>query len=130
MLHVLEVVRSLRRDVAVAGQNAWHGSCGPYTGEVSAEQLKDAGAAWVLLGHSERRAYSHESDAYVSAKVHHAQQAGLRVLACVGETLAQRDAGDTLRCVDEQMRAIALNVERFGPDLVIAYEVYEEVVVR
>ena len=58
----------------------------------------------------------------MSAKVAHAQAAGLRVLACVGETLAQRTAGDTLAVVDAQMRAIAANVVSWGEGLVIAYE--------
>ena len=122
MLHVVTVASTLRRDVAVAGQNAWHGPCGAFTGEVAAEQLSDAGATWVVLGHSERRASSHESDDYVSVKVQHAQAAGLNVLACVGETAAQRAAGETLQVVDAQMRAIAERVTAWGPGLVIAYE--------
>jgi triosephosphate isomerase len=147
MLHVASVAATLRKDVAVAGQNAcvpalcisqpacaltqapyslrrcrWHGPCGAFTGEVAAEQLRDAGANWVLLGHSERRAFSHESDDYVSTKVRHAQDAGLAVLACVGETLAERTAGATLAVVDAQMRAIAEHVASWGERLVIAYE--------
>lgn len=108
--------------MAVSGQNAWHGSCGAFTGEVAAEQLHDAGATWVLLGHSERRAFSHESNEYVAEKVRHAQDAGLAVLACVGETLAQREAGEALATVDEQMRAVAEHITTFGPRLVVAYE--------
>jgi triosephosphate isomerase len=122
MLHVASVAATLRRDVGVAGQNAWHGACGAFTGEVAASQLRDAGARWVLLGHSERRAYSHESDEYVSEKVHHARAAGLRVLACVGESAAQRDAGETLAVVDAQMRAIASRVSVWDDSLVLAYE--------
>ena len=122
MLHVASVAATLRKDVGVAGQNAWHGPCGAFTGEVAAEQLRDAGAKWVLLGHSERRAFSHESDDYVSTKVRHAQDAGLAVLACVGETLAERTAGATLAVVDAQMRAIAEHVASWGERLVIAYE--------
>jgi triosephosphate isomerase len=124
MLHVASVAATLRPDIAVCGQNAWHGACGAFTGEVAAEQLRDAGATWVLLGHSERRAASHESDDYVSIKVHHAQEAGLAVLACVGETLAQRNAGETLAVVDAQMRAIAarLDASAWGDRFVVAYE--------
>ena len=122
MLHLASVAATLRRDVGVSGQNAWHGPCGAFTGEVAAEQLRDAGATWVLLGHSERRAYSHESDEYVSVKVRHAQDAGLAVLACVGETLAERTAGSTLAVVDAQMRAIAQHVAAWSDRLVIAYE--------
>ena len=111
MLHTLHVRRTLRPDVAVSGQNAWHGGCGAFTGEVAAEQLHDAGCAWVLLGHSERRTFSHESNSYVADKVRHAQDAGLSVLACVGETLAQRQAGEALATVDEQMRAVAEHIK-------------------
>lgn len=122
MLHTELVCRTVRPEIAVAGQNCWHGPCGAFTGEVSAEQLRDCGCAWVLLGHSERRAFSHESDEYVSTKVHHALEASLGVIACVGETLAQRDFGRTLEVVDEQMRAIAANVPMWGERLVVAYE--------
>ncbi len=122
MLHVATVAASLRADVAVCGQNAWHGGCGAFTGEVAAEQLADAGAAWVLLGHSERRAASHESDAYVSEKLRHAQAAGLRVIACVGETAEQRAAGDALAAVDAQLRAIAAQALSWGESLVLAYD--------
>ena len=122
MLHTVHVRRTLRPDVAVSGQNAWHGGCGAFTGEVAAEQLRDAGCRWVLLGHSERRAFSHESNSYVAEKVKHAQDAGLAVLACVGETLAQRQAGEALATVDEQMRAVAEHITCFGDCLVVAYE--------
>jgi triosephosphate isomerase len=123
MLHTVHVRRTLRPDVAVSGQNAWHGGCGAFTGEVAAEQLQDAGCRWVLLGHSERRAFSHESNGYVAEKVKHAQGAGLSVLACVGETLAQRQAGEALATVDEQMRAVmAEHLTCFGECLVVAYE--------
>ncbi len=67
----------------------------------------DSGASWVILGHSERRHVFHETDAIIAEKTTHALQAGLSVIACVGELLAEREAGETQRIVNEQMDAIA-----------------------
>ena len=114
----------LRKDIGVAGQNCWHLAQGAGTGEVSAEQLVDAGCTWVILGHSERRSHHQESNAYISAKVLHARQAGLSVLACVGETLAEREEGRTQEVVEEQMRSIAAGLTPgcYGAGMVVAYE--------
>ncbi len=82
-----------------------HGS-GAYTGEVSAAMLGDFGCRFAIVGHSERRALYGETDAVVAAKFVAAQAAGLVPILCVGETLAQRDAGETLQVVRSQLAAV------------------------
>ena len=79
--------------VLIGGQDCHALAAGAYTGDVSAEMLKDAGAAAVIVGHSERRRYFGESDAAVRAKALAARRAGLLAIVCVGETRAERDAG-------------------------------------
>jgi triosephosphate isomerase len=90
--------------VAVGGQDCHTADKGAHTGDVSAAMLKDAGCRYVILGHSERRADHGESDALVAQKFAAAQRAGLAAIVCVGETLAQRDAGEALAVIDRQLR--------------------------
>jgi triosephosphate isomerase len=89
--------------VAVGAQDCHPESTGAFTGEISAEMLKDVGASWVIVGHSERRAAG-EADADVRAKAQGAGRAGLGVIVCVGETLAERDAGRAATRTREQLR--------------------------
>ena len=91
--------------IAVGAQNMHHEENGAYTGEVSAAMLKDAGVKYVILGHSERRAYFGETDALIAQKVALALQTGLRPIVCVGETLQQREQGITLELVTLQVKA-------------------------
>lgn len=79
--------------IAIGGQDCHAAASGAHTGCVSAAMLADAGAGFVIVGHSERRADCHESDAAVRAKAIAARGAGLQVIVCVGESEAQRDAG-------------------------------------
>jgi triosephosphate isomerase len=88
--------------VQVGGQNCHTEAEGPFTGDVSAEMLADAGAAWVVLGHSERRTAYQEDDALVVAKVAAAVRAGLTPIICVGESLEEREAGRTLEVIRRQ----------------------------
>lgn len=90
--------------VAVGGQDCRAEASGAFTGDVAAEQLADAGASLVILGHSERRAGYGETDARVAAKVEAALRAGLEPIVCVGETLEQRKAGEALSVVAAQVR--------------------------
>ena len=76
---------------------------GAYTGDISAEMLKDAGASAVIVGHSERRQYHGETDAVVRAKALAARRAGLVAIVCVGETRAEREAGHALTVVRAQL---------------------------
>ena len=88
---------------ALGGQDCHAEKCGAFTGDVSAEMLKDAGASAVILGHSERRQYHAESDAIVAAKAKGAWRAGLTAIICVGETEAERDAGSAHRVCHGQL---------------------------
>ncbi len=90
--------------VQVGGQDCSESPCGARTGDISASMLRDAGASWVILGHSERRAEHHESDALVRSKALAAMAAGLMPIICVGETEAQRDAGRQMDVVGTQLR--------------------------
>ena len=111
--------------VAVGGQDCHAEPAGAHTGDISAAMLRDAGADYVILGHSERRADHAESDALVQAKCLAALAAGLTAIVCVGETEAQRDAGETLGIVAAQVGGSLPHAlpEGCGPDrLVVAYE--------
>ena len=108
--------------VEVAGQNLYPKDSGAFTGEISAPMLLEAGCKWVILGHSERRQYFGETDATVKDKVVAAMAAGLKPIACIGETLAEREAGKTLEVCFRQLDAFAevlLQNPGYG---VIAYE--------
>jgi triosephosphate isomerase len=78
---------------ALGGQDCRAEPSGAFTGDISAEMLKDAGASYVIVGHSERRQYHGENDADIAAKARAAWRAGLKAIICLGETEAQRDAG-------------------------------------
>ncbi|KAH9623466.1 hypothetical protein KSS87_020148 [Heliosperma pusillum] len=118
----LPVVKSeLKPDFQVAAQNCWVKKGGAFTGEVSAEMLSDLSIPWVILGHSERRALLNESNEFVGDKVAYALSKGLKVIACVGETLEQREAGTTMDVVAAQTKAIADRVSDWT-NVVIAYE--------
>ncbi len=107
--------------VEVGGQDCHAAVSGAYTGSVSAEMLKDAGASLVIVGHSERRAGFGETDADVAAKVKAALRAGLEPIVCVGETLEQRDAGRALEVVTLQV-AGSLPESLSGRAFAVAYE--------
>lgn len=107
--------------VGVGGQDCHAGASGAHTGDIAAEMLKDAGAVYVIVGHSERRADHGEDDAAVRAKAAAAHRAGLTAIVCVGETLAQRDAGETLKVVSAQLRG-SLPDDATAANTVVAYE--------
>jgi len=88
----------------LAAQDLFWENFGAYTGEVSAPMLVDVGCAYVIVGHSERRQYFGETDETVCKKVAAALQAGLRPIVCVGEALAQRQAGETFTVLEQQVR--------------------------
>lgn len=107
--------------VLVGGQDCHPAAAGAHTGDLSAAMLVDAGARLVILGHSERRDAHQESDALVSAKVEAALAAGLEPIVCVGETLAQRDAGQAEAVVTGMARG-SLPAALAGQDFAVAYE--------
>ncbi len=119
---ITEVVRAVGGSgVAVGGQDCHAQTSGAHTGDISAPMLKDAGCDFVIVGHSERRADHGETDAVVRAKAAAAHAAGLTAIICIGETLAQRDAGETLAVNRRQL--LGSLPEGATPDnTVIAYE--------
>ncbi|WP_339461635.1 triose-phosphate isomerase [Pseudomonas sp. EA_105y_Pfl2_R69] len=124
-VHLVQVSAELAGKAVVVGAQdcATEPQQGALTGEVAAFQLLDAGCSLVLVGHSERRLLLGESDAVVTRKFAAAQSCGLIPVLCVGETLAQREAGETLAVVAGQLAAVAdeLGVQVFER-AVIAYE--------
>jgi triosephosphate isomerase len=108
--------------VWVAAQNMSDEAQGAFTGEISSSMLRDAGATWVILGHSERRALFGETDAVVAKKTLTAMTSGPRPIVCVGETLAEREAGTTLAVVERQVRAVAAALARQPGFGAVAYE--------
>ena len=109
--------------VAVAAQNMHFEKEGAFTGEVSAPMLRDIGVTHVILGHSERRQYFAETDDGVAKKTKLALASGLTPISCVGETLAEREAGRTMEVVGRQLNAIldAITADE-AKQVVIAYE--------
>jgi len=110
-------------NVAVAAQDLYWEPEGAYTGEVSVAMVKEAGAAYAIIGHSERRALFGETDAHVNRKVIAAIAGGLTPIVCIGETLAQREGGETFAVLDRQLKEglKGLSGEQVGA-LVVAYE--------
>jgi triosephosphate isomerase len=105
--------------VAIGGQDCHAEAAGAYTGDISAEMLRDAGAAAVIVGHSERRRYHGETDAAVRAKAVAARRAGLLAIICIGETRAERDAGHTRNVLRAQLDG---SLPDTGESIAIAYE--------
>ena len=119
---VAETVRASGR-IGWGGQNLDTHPAGAYTGEISGPMLRDFGCTYVIVGHSERRAYYGESDSVVADKFGAAQAAGLIPMLCVGETLAEREAGEMQAVVDRQLMAVIAKhgIGAFAKS-VIAYE--------
>ena len=109
--------------IAIGAQNCHYEDHGAYTGEVTAEMLKEVGVKYVILGHSERRQYYNETDLTVNKKVHAVLNAGLQPIVCVGESLEQREAGVTMDFIAYQVKAALAGVpaEKMRR-VVIAYE--------
>ena len=121
LLQCAEILKDSQ--VSLGAQDLSAHAQGAYTGEVSAAMLADCGAVYVIVGHSERRAYHAESDALVAQKVLAALASGLTPVVCVGETLEQRESGQTNHVVASQLQAVldVLGVDQLQK-IVIAYE--------
>lgn len=110
-------------NIQLGAQNMYPKSEGAYTGEVSPVMLRSLFCSFVLLGHSERREYFKESDAFINEKVLAALESNLKPILCVGETLEQRESGDTMNVVRAQLLGGLEGVEKDGAEaLVVAYE--------
>jgi len=110
-------------NVKLGAQNMHPEASGAYTGEISAGMLRALFATHVILGHSERRAYFGETDAFINKKVIAALKNQLKPILCVGETLAEREAGSTLKVVQTQLEGCLEGVSKEqAPTVIIAYE--------
>jgi triosephosphate isomerase len=110
-----------QKALALGAQDCHPKPSGAHTGDISAEMLADAGASYVIVGHSERRADHGETDALVRTKAEAAWRAGLIAIVCIGETQAQRDAGQTLEVCGRQLNG-SLPDGATATNLVVAYE--------
>jgi triosephosphate isomerase (TIM) len=118
---LIEAFAAIADGVTIGGQDCHTEPSGAFTGDISAEMLADLGARAVIVGHSERRSYHHETDDEVRRKVEAAWRAGLTAILCVGESREDRVAGRTLKIVGSQLQGSL--PDRAQPDrLVIAYE--------
>jgi triosephosphate isomerase len=107
--------------IRIGGQDCHAAETGAHTGDVSAAMLADAGATWIITGHSERRTDHGESDSDIREKARAAIKAGLGVIVCVGESLAERDAANTLDIIGGQLSGSIPDLVT-GQNLVVAYE--------
>ncbi|XP_057318131.1 triosephosphate isomerase [Microplitis mediator] len=111
----------LPSNVAISAQNTYKVPKGAFTGEISPAMLVDNEIPWVILGHSERRNVFGENDELIAEKVAHALEAGVKVIACIGEKLEEREANKTEEVVFRQTKAIADKIKSWD-NVVLAYE--------
>ena len=119
---LIHAVHREAEQIGVGAQDCHPGAEGAHTGDISASMLADAGAKFVILGHSERRGAHGESNELINAKIESALEAGLRIILCCGESLEKRDAGKADSFVLSQLRASLPDIEDAGDRLTIAYE--------
>ena len=111
------------KNILLAAQNVFWEEKGAYTGEVSPEMLVNSGCRYVIIGHSERRQYFHETNESINRKIKACLKVNLKCIVCIGETLEQRESGDTFSVIDLQIKGGFDNIlpEELG-NCVIAYE--------
>lgn len=120
-VYLQHVIPKLPANVSASAQNCYKVAKGAFTGEISPAMLNDIGINWVILGHSERRNVFGESDELIAEKISHALESGLSVIACVGEKLEEREAGQTEAVIFRQTQAFSGLVKDWSK-VVIAYE--------
>ena len=123
-IHLASVAQFLNQDIIGLGaENCADKASGAYTGEVSAEMVKSTGAQYVILGHSERRAYYHETPEILKEKINLALANGLKVIFCIGEVLEDRESGNQNKVVEAQLEGslFDLSKEEFS-NIILAYE--------
>lgn len=121
----LEHVRSLigQKPISLGAQNLFWEEKGPYTGEVSARQLSEAGCRYVIIGHSERRQLFNETDEMVKQKIKTALRGDLQPIVCLGENYQEKEAGQTKKIIEEKLRAYFAELRSYEmKKIVIAYE--------
>lgn len=109
-IHLEQVQSGLKKPYQLSAQNCWVGRGGAFTGEICAEQLHDIGVPWVIVGHSERRLSMEETNDFVGHKAAYALSQDLSVIACIGETLSQRQANQLEEVLTKQLTAIGDNI--------------------
>ncbi|MHA6317415.1 triose-phosphate isomerase [Altererythrobacter sp. CAU 1778] len=119
---LVHATRDAVESIRVGAQDCHFEETGAFTGDISPSMLADAGADFVIVGHSERREYHVESDEWVRRKCEAARSAGLGVILCVGESETVRDCGRAVEFVTEQLTASAPQIENAAEKLSIAYE--------
>lgn len=119
---LIHAMREAVNDIGIGAQDCHVRPSGAFTGDISAPMLVDAGAGFVIVGHSERRAMHGETDAIVRAKAEAAQTAGLGIILCVGETEAERDSGEAEAVVTRQLAGSLPQGEEATVKLSVAYE--------
>lgn len=115
--HYLEMAAIAKLGVTIGAQAANSAVSGAFTGDVSMHMVKDAGCTYVLCGHSERRAYHHETHENIQKQVSAALELGLKPILCIGETAEQKTANSTLAVIQEQLQGMSIT-----KDVCIAYE--------
>lgn len=111
-----------QNQVAVGAEDIYPAVSGAFTGEISADMLKECKVKYVIVGHSERRGILGESDAFVAEKYHYCTANGLVPILCVGETLDQREAGEAEAWCKAQLDAVFTNAETLPEEIIVAYE--------
>ena len=120
-IHLRCALNHIHNGIHISSQNLSAFEDGAYTGEISASQLVDFGINWTILGHSERRHIMGESNSFVATKVKKADDYGMNTIACIGETLDQRNSGNTMQVCEDQLNAIREEIDDWSK-IVIAYE--------
>lgn len=124
-IHIAQAIQQTKdaANVSVAAQTCHHEKSGAYTGEVSASMLSNAGVQYVIIGHSERRAYNNEDNAILAAKTNAALASGLKVIFCCGESLEIRDQNTQNSFVEQQLKDSLFHLDKAAmSNIVIAYE--------
>lgn len=120
-IHIAPAKALLNDNIQLSVENISSTKNGAYTGEVSAEQVKDFGLNWAIVGHSERRTLFGETNEVVAQKILRAQEAGLNAIWCIGETLKEREAGTTNDVLKVQLQSCLASISDWNR-IVIAYE--------